>query len=507
MTDMRLTILNLLAGTRFSPELDSSIFPQGVRGSLQAVADRPIAPPEGGALLVLTEDAALAGKLAREGVDRLHIVYMGEAAALNCDPATLEDIWSPADGPALLRLRLSKLLQRLHARFEAAFYRTALNTTIDTVPDMLWYKRLDGIHMLVNDAFTGIVHKPKRDVIGKDHFYIWDAPRPAEGNNFACAESEEIAISTGKTYICDEPVKTREGMKQFTTYKTPLYDPYGNVFGTVGVGHDVTNFSNLGIELSILVENMPFPMTIFTPDWEVVRMNSLFMEIVGAREAAGFDYRAWKQAVPEPVGQRYEDPSRHIATREYTFPVNGETRHFLLTELEIRDYFDNVSGYFCTMQDFTYRRAYETSIIQAANTDSLTGMHNRRYMYDYLAGMDGKPFHLLYLDLDRFKAVNDRYGHRVGDEVLVRAARLVEEHFPGSEMARLGGDEFCIYYRGEKNPIALRLAIQSAFEKYGCGTSVSIGVAHTDGGSLDIDSLIYESDAGMYAEKKRHHGA
>ncbi|MBR1822021.1 MAG: diguanylate cyclase, partial [Clostridia bacterium] len=54
---------------------------------------------------------------------------------------------------------------------------------------------------------------------------------------------------------------------------------------------------------------------------------------------------------------------------------------------------------------------------------------------------------------------------------------------------------------------ALRLASQSAFEKYGCGTSVSIGVAHTDGGSLDIDSLIYESDAGMYAEKKRHHGA
>jgi hypothetical protein len=53
--------------------------------------------------------------------------------------------------------------------------------------------------------------------------------------------------------VFDEPLKTSEGMKQLKTYKTPLYDIFGNIEGTVGVAKDVTDFGNMGIELSILV--------------------------------------------------------------------------------------------------------------------------------------------------------------------------------------------------------------------------------------------------------------
>ena len=192
------------------------------------------------------------------------------------------DILPPGEEESLLAFHLAKALERLRDAYEADFYQQAMTATINTVPDMMWYKRIDGIHMLVNDAFCEIVRKKKSDIHGKDHFYIWDVPRPQDGDgDFACAESEELALQSGKTYICEEMVKTRKGMKQFTTYKTPIYDNLGNIFGTVGLGHDATNLKNLGLELSILIENMPFPMSIFTGDFHVVRMNRHFKELIG----------------------------------------------------------------------------------------------------------------------------------------------------------------------------------------------------------------------------------
>ncbi|MBP3760025.1 MAG: sensor domain-containing diguanylate cyclase [Ruminococcus sp.] len=511
MTELKLKVINDVSDRRILSDLSISDFPDGVYGTAVRYDKSEVLTPEGGALLIITDNAVTAKKFLREVNDRIHLVYIGSVNDIPEVYDVAEDVWNPADGEAMLKKRYIRLLKKMKCEFDLWFYRHTLETTINTVPDMLWYKRIDGIHMLVNNAFTNIVHKPKSDIHGKDHFYIWDAPRPDEGNDFACAESEEIAISTGKTYICDEPVKTREGMKQFTTYKTPVYDMYGNIFGTVGIGHDVTNFSNLGIELSILVEHMPFPMTIFTPDWKVVRMNTHFRNIVCAENVEKFDYKAWKRSVPIPAGKRKEDKTTHSASREYQINVDGEIRSFMLTELEIHDYFDNVSGYFCTMQDITYQRAYEQSIINAANTDMLTGMYNRRYFYNFLSGNIGKSFHLLYLDLDRFKAINDNFGHSAGDEVLIKTSELIQDFFPDAVTARLGGDEFAVIdYENSRKDIEsicsqLENTVLNTFKHYNCNTTISIGITYTDGSAEDIDTLIQESDTRMYEEKKKHH--
>jgi diguanylate cyclase (GGDEF)-like protein len=183
----------------------------------------------------------------------------------------------------------------------------------------------------------------------------------------------------------------------------------------------------------------------------------------------------------------------------------------MLTELEIHDYFDNVSGYFCTMQDITYQRAYEQSIINAANTDMLTGMYNRRYFYNFLSGNIGKSFHLLYLDLDRFKAVNDNFGHSAGDEVLIKTSELIQDFFPDAVTARLGGDEFAVIdYENSRKDIEsicsqLENTVLNTFKHYNCNTTVSIGITYTDGSAEDIDTLIQESDTRMYEKKKKHH--
>ncbi len=517
MMDFKLHVLCALSESAPKLDISEQDFPQGVCGTLSDYKGGEFPLPGDAATLLLTDDAALVRALAQNKPECLHMVLIGAFADAAWLEGALEEVWYPEEGREGLRRRYLRLLRVLKQEYDLWFYKSALLTAINTVPDMLWYKRLDGVHTLVNDAFSEIAHKPKSDIHGRDHFYIWDAPRPAEGSaDYACAESEEIAISSGRMYVCEEAVKTREGMKQFTTYKTPVYDMFGNVFGTVGVGHDVTDLSNLGAQLSLVVENMPYPICIFSPEWKVMRMNIAFSELASVdsdETLAQFDYHVWKSGLFIPMSDRTEDSVKHMVSRDYQFHLGGKTKYYTLTELEIRNYFGDVSGYICMMQDNTYRRAYEQSILRAANTDMLTGMYNRRYFISRVRGLMGKPFHLLYMDLDRFKSINDNFGHNVGDDVLIRISELIHEFFPHMVAARLGGDEFVVVdehndraYLDERSA-AFEEAVQRELSKYHLDAGVSIGIAQTDGSPQDIDRVLRESDERMYEIKKRHHEA
>ena len=153
----------------------------------------------------------------------------------------------------------------------------------------------------------------------------------------------------------------------------------------------------------------------------------------------------------------------------------------------------------------------ELPIIRIANTDMLTGLFSRRYFYNYLSGEHARAFHLLYLDLDNFKAINDNFGHNTGDEVLIRTAELIKENFPDSVIARLVGDEFAVINESfSKDEIAektckLETAVADEFRRYGCATALSIGITYAEGTVNDIDKLIQQSDRRMYEIKKLHH--
>ena len=510
MTDLNLTVYAELDDDKLVQAVKKAVPPQNVIMTFSDITDGSAAEfSDDRAHLVITGSAERADKLAKSGHDTLHIIVVGKARLTD----DIDDVWN-TDDPEEVTARFTRYLKHISDEFGAWFFEHTLYTTIDTVPDMLWFKRLDGIHTMVNETFTEVVHKTRDDIVGRDHFYIWDAPRPAEGNEFACAESEEIAINTGKTYICDEPVKTREGMKQLTTYKTPVYDMFGNVFGTVGVGHDVTNFSNLGIELSILVENLPFPMIIFTADMKVVRMNEAFMAIADltADNMSGFDYETWKKQAMVPVREINTDTEKHLSAQEFRIHRDNEERYYVVRMQEIRDFFDNNSGYFLIMSDITYQRAYEESILKAANTDMLTGMYNRRYFYSYLSENSEKPMTLFYMDLDRFKYVNDHYGHAKGDEVLIRTSKVIKTRFPNAVSARLGGDEFALVVEGilseediKSYCLNLESTIQRIFTADGLPVTMSIGVATYDGSGMTVDEFMHMGDQKMYDVKKRHH--
>lgn len=150
------------------------------------------------------------------------------------------------------------------------------------------------------------------------------------------------------------------------------------------------------------------------------------------------------------------------------------------------------------------------------NTDYLTGMINRRGLYEIWSELpDGVGVHCLYMDVDNFKLVNDVYGHAKGDELLLFVSGLLQDVFPGQLVVRLGGDEFVIFcdanaYREEpKEEFALlQRRLQEEFDKSLREVlSFSIGFVAGCRVSEDLSVILDQGDEAMYFVKKNGKGS
>jgi diguanylate cyclase (GGDEF)-like protein len=157
-------------------------------------------------------------------------------------------------------------------------------------------------------------------------------------------------------------------------------------------------------------------------------------------------------------------------------------------------------------------RELVTEMVRLAERDPLTGLANRRAFDRALADVStaDEPGALVLLDLDKFKQVNDRYGHQRGDDVLRDVAREIRSRVRGGDLvARLGGDEFAVLLRGADPARAqsvaadLRAGVRKAAESlpHRAGVDASVGVAELGGGTGDAAELVARADAAMYQVK------
>ena len=151
-----------------------------------------------------------------------------------------DDIWLN-HGPALAQYHFANVLTHIAERKHAWLMETWLQTTINTLPDMIWFKDMQGIHLDVNDAFCTVVAKEKEDIRGRDHYDIWDIPKEVyEASDYVCVETEDDVIAARKTCLFDEEVMKADGnLSKLKTYKTPIFDG-DTIIGTVGIARDVT---------------------------------------------------------------------------------------------------------------------------------------------------------------------------------------------------------------------------------------------------------------------------
>ncbi len=164
-------------------------------------------------------------------------------------------------------------------------------------------------------------------------------------------------------------------------------------------------------------------------------------------------------------------------------------------------------------------RSSMAQTIELAITDPLTGLHNRRYLDNHLdalfarAAARKRELSVMITDIDRFKSINDAYGHIVGDRVLVEFARRLRKNVRGIDLAcRFGGEEFVVLMPDTDHATAelvaerVRKEIESDLFATGEGQSipvtVSIGVASMSGGEPGAQSLMARADSALYEAKR-----
>jgi diguanylate cyclase (GGDEF)-like protein/PAS domain S-box-containing protein len=170
------------------------------------------------------------------------------------------------------------------------------------------------------------------------------------------------------------------------------------------------------------------------------------------------------------------------------------------------------------MQDITNRKRAEEQLLHDALHDTLTGLPNRALFTDRLKltlarakRLGAHQFAVLFLDLDRFKVINDSLGHMIGDQLLVGIARRLETCLrPGDTVARLGGDEFTILLEDIED-VQVAVAVAKRVEKelslpFNLGghevfTTVSIGIAPSTTGYERPDDILRDADTAMYRAK------
>ena len=168
-------------------------------------------------------------------------------------------------------------------------------------------------------------------------------------------------------------------------------------------------------------------------------------------------------------------------------------------------------------KEIKLRKAAERQIRHIATHDELTGLPNRNLMQDRLEQTlsqnerTGKPFAVLFLDLDGFKKINDDFGHSYGDELLVQAAHRMSSLLRRSDtVCRHGGDEFVVILPTANNvgsalAVSRKLVVQLAkpykVKKKSLDISVSIGVSLYPQHGVTSDDLLRSADKAMYRAK------
>jgi diguanylate cyclase (GGDEF)-like protein len=185
----------------------------------------------------------------------------------------------------------------------------------------------------------------------------------------------------------------------------------------------------------------------------------------------------------------------------------------------LRNEHGEVIGFNSVGRDITERKALEQRLADMATHDFLTGLPNRLLLHDRLrmalaqAHRNKNKLAILTLDLDRFKAVNDTYGHHVGDELLKGVGqRLTGIIRSGDTVARMGGDEFLLlmpelHQADSVSSIISKIveAFKGPFiiEGHRLSVYVSIGIAIYPDDGTDMETLMRKSDSAMY-DIKRH---
>ncbi len=351
---------------------------------------------------------------------------------------------------------------------------------------------------------------------------------PSEEEFTLAGQSQYGALSGGREYTEERLYKRRDGTLFWCLVSGCALDPAHVQEGSIWVFADVTERRQAEEKLRLsatVLEHIADGVMVIDTEGKIVAVNPAFTQITGftesevlgrdarltrsARDESGEDTALWSDLVQSGFwrGELWKQRS------------NGELYLEGLTVSAVRDEKGVITHYVGVFSDITKAKQSQEKLDHMAHHDSLTTLPNRLLFHDRLqhalqkAQRDKQELAILFIDLDRFKNVNDTLGHHIGDELLKQVASALTGRLrEGDTLARLGGDEFIVLLEnveGQFGAAHVAEKLMAMFEQpfmvsdYELFVTGSVGISLYPHDAQDLNMLIRNADVAMYQAKAR----
>ena len=450
------------------------------------------------------------------------------------DGRTIAVVNQPIEGGGWVAMH-EDITERKKAERELEQTRSFLNTIIEHVPSPIIVKDIPSLkYLLVNRAAEKYFGLDRAAIIGKATGDVLQkaSAQLIEGEDRKAVESGEI------TFLDEHAVVTPgNGTRIATATRMPVMGPDGKPQYLISAINDVTDHKRDERELeqarsflNTIIENVPSPIFVKDiPDLRYLLINRAAEKYLGVDRNTMLNKSA-AEVMPLASAEKIEAEDKKVIALgksvffdEHTIvtPGNG-SRIVTATRLPVMGSDGKPQYLISLIRDLTDRKRHEQRIAHMAHHDALTDLPNRAAFNSCLAAtldlatLSKENFALLCIDLDRFKAVNDVFGHSVGDTLLAEVARRLETASQGAFLARVGGDEFTIITPTGPQPAtaeALAERLSAAFDTdidisgHPLRVGLTIGVAIFPQDGADGATLTSNADAALSRAKSEARGS
>ena len=398
-----------------------------------------------------------------------------------------------------------------------------LDGMVSNAPSLIQVKDVQGRYLMVNSRWEEFFGKDRFSVLGKTAEDIMEPGTAKEIN----ANDEQVR-RTRIPHQFEEDLQGARSKRHFYSIKFPLMDEHGQVYAICGISQDITERKAAEERLRLtqkVVDETIEGIMITDADNAILEINPAFSMITGYARDEVIGHNPSMMSSGRHDRLFYKELWNELnRTGQWAGEIwdrrkNGEVYPKWLSIAAVFDQDGEVSNYVGVFSDITKVKETERQLEQLAHYDALTSLPNRILFQDRLRralARHRRHSHrgaLMFLDLDRFKQVNDTLGHEKGDELLVETtARLLDCVREDDTVARLGGDEFTVILNDlvDENlarEVAERIIkrLEEPFDLSGHETfiSASIGIVFFPGDGDTIEQLTRNADMAMYEAKNQ----
>ncbi|MBD2534266.1 EAL domain-containing protein [Nostoc flagelliforme FACHB-838] len=471
---------------------------------------------------------------------------------------TLKAMASVANGLALgiQRKRGEEALRESERRLQAI---------LDSSTAVIYLMDAENRYILVNRQYEELFHTTQAQIAGRSLYENW----PQEVADTFAVNNQRV-LETRKALEFEEVVPQDDGLHTYLTIKVPVCDASGTPYAICGVSTDITerkqaeqalqkarDYLEIRVqertaeltkineelqseiterkrveealkrrkqEIKTLVEHAPDIIARFSTQLRYVYINPAIEQATGIAPQAFIGKTNAELGMPSELcqiwGQKLQQvfETKQEVVFEFSFPTSSETIYYQARYVPEFASDGSVESVLSIARNITALKQAQEKLIHDAFHDALTGLPNRTLFVERLEcalkhtkRRADYSVAVLFLDLDRFKLVNDSLGHTIGDQLLMALAdRLKKCLRSGDTVARLGGDEFTILLddikgMGEVTYIVDRiheeLRLPFNLSGYEVFTTVSIGIALTANSYELAEEILRDADTAMYRAK------